>query len=171
MFFGRIGIIVAIHRVQVYCNSPEKISNQRKTAIKLKGEDMYNPGISIKFPILISVILFMTGCESKVVQPADIGDIEVSFKSDLIPIFNRSCVSCHETADDPPPILVSDVAYQKIIAGGYVVPGNAEESLFYKRIIGDPDIRGGRTMPPGEKLPDAEIELIKQWIKQGAQNN
>lgn len=124
---------------------------------------------SLKFILLFIVLIAVANCETQVYNP-EIPEI-VSFERDLQPILARSCVQCHQTADNPPPLLTPELAYTRIMGGGYVIPGNAEESLFYIRLIGDPDIRGGRTMPPAEMLPDAEIRLIKVWIEQGAQNN
>jgi hypothetical protein len=123
----------------------------------------------LKFILLCIVLIAVANCETQVYNP-ELPEI-VSFERDVQPILARSCVQCHQTEENPPPLLTPELAYSRTMSGGYVIPGNAEESLFYKRLIGDPDIRNGRTMPPAEMLPDAEIRLIKAWIEQGAQNN
>ncbi len=131
-----------------------------------------NPlGKSFKFIILITVLVF-TACETSVYEPEPIEE-EVSFRFELMPIMGRSCASCHIEPDHPAPtpLAPASVAYETIMGGGYIIPGNAEASLWYKRLIGDPEIRSGRTMPPAEKLPQHEIELFKAWIEQGAQFN
>jgi hypothetical protein len=127
---------------------------------------------SIKFIILSSVLVIASGCESNVFEPVDIGDINVSFQDKLIPIWSNSCVeACHSAERNLAPVLEPNVAYANIIGGGLVVPGNAEASMLYRRLVGDPEIRNGRTMPIAEKLPDSQIQLIRLWIEQGAQNN
>lgn len=136
-----------------------------------RGIHMYLCKTYGKFIILSTVLIIIAGCESSVFVPEAI-DRDISFRADVMPIMNQSCAHCHRDADDPPPNLSPEEdVYGNIMGGGYVIPGNAEGSLFYKRLIGDPDIKGGRTMPPREPLPQSEIDIIKAWIEQGAQNN
>ena len=45
-------------------------------------------------------------------------------------------------------------------------PGNADGSRLYHRLIGT---NFGQQMPPGKRLTDVEIEIIKRWIDEGAE--
>jgi len=51
-----------------------------------------------------------------------------------------------------------------------VVPGDPDNSLLYQVLLTSlgPDLR---QMPIGDQLPDIEIEAIRQWIEDGAENN
>jgi hypothetical protein len=50
-------------------------------------------------------------------------------------------------------------------SGPALVPGKPDESLLLKAVRGgDPDLQ----MPPKEKMPAAEVELLRQWIAGGA---
>src|SRR4029077_20488301 len=49
--------------------------------------------------------------------------------------------------------------------GPALVPGKPEESLLLKAVRWeDPDLK----MPPKEKMPAAEADLLKEWISKGA---
>jgi len=54
-------------------------------------------------------------------------------------------------------------------AGTRVVPGDPEASLLYQLMFDDVD--DARQMPIGYQLPAAELESIRIWIDEGAQNN
>ncbi len=89
---------------------------------------------------------------------------KVSFSSDIQPILNSRCVVCHNE-DDAYADFTEAYAYSYTM--DYVKPGNPEKSEFYKRSIGTMNI-----MPPSEPyLTEAQIQIIYQWILQGAQNN
>ena len=109
---------------------------------------------------------------------------EVSYKNDVKPIIDASCIECHdgkgEGTEESGLILITyDDLMQGTKFGQVVVPGDSESSTFY-RLVGhkaDPKIQ----MPPHHKdtvaskrmqpLSDKQIELIKAWIDQGAKNN
>ncbi len=97
------------------------------------------------------------------VEPED-GTPEVSYQADIIPLWVQ-CVGCHNGTE--PPDLRDNVSYNELL-NGYVVPGNAEASILYKSLLG---IDGISLMPPGAIWPDEKIDLVKDWINQGALNN
>ena len=113
----------------------------------------------------------------------------VSFSADVQPIFTASCIGCH---DDTPPAslpLVASVAYDTIVDVAAVQdtldpildriePGDPEASFLIHKIQGTHTAVGGRgvRMPagcPGSRpcLSAAEIQLIRQWVLEGALNN
>ena len=49
-----------------------------------------------------------------------------------------------------------------------MVPGDAEASILYNSLLGS---GGVQLMPPGSKWSDSKINLVKDWIDQGAKNN
>jgi len=46
-----------------------------------------------------------------------------------------------------------------------IVPGNPEQSLLYKKVY------SGQMPPGGMRLKKAEVQVIYDWIQQGAMNN
>lgn len=88
----------------------------------------------------------------------------ISYQNDIIPLWGQ-CVGCHN--GNEPPNFSDDVSYNELL-NGFVVPGDADASILYKSLLG---IDGVPLMPPGAQWPDAKINLVKDWINQGAENN
>ncbi len=88
----------------------------------------------------------------------------IDFTNQIRPILQTHCLACHggvkQTADLS--FIHRDAALEVI------VEGKPEKSLLMKRVLSkDPD----EIMPPpehGSTLTDEEIELLRQWIEQGA---
>lgn len=92
----------------------------------------------------------------------------VSFSKDVMPIFQATCVKCHGGSDGVKGDL-SMKTYADLMKGGEhgaaIVPGDAASSLLVKQIV------NGKMPKRGPKLPQAQIDLISQWVAQGAQDN
>jgi hypothetical protein len=86
----------------------------------------------------------------------------VDFKTQIQPIFEHSCYSCHGPAQQMAKLRLDSkaAAFTKVL-----IPGNSAESPLYQRVAG---LGGLARMPMGGKLAPAEIELIRTWIDQGA---
>lgn len=111
----------------------------------------------------------------------------VSFASDVQPIFDAKCISCHGGTTPASFLeLTSDVSWQELLGSGRgadseacgsgavrVTPGNIERSVLWDALANQSDCvevcpPGG----PGLKTTDpAEFAIIEQWILQGAKNN
>ncbi len=94
----------------------------------------------------------------------------VDYSRDVKPILNQRCISCHGGVKQQGgfSVLFEEEAFQPAESGKIpIIKGDAENSEFYKRLISDdPDER----MPYKEEvLPAAEIEILKQWINEGAE--
>ncbi|QDT92335.1 DUF1553 domain-containing protein [Gimesia algae] len=91
----------------------------------------------------------------------------VDFSRDIRPILSNNCFFCHgpdeKHREADLRLDTREGAFESVI-----VPGNLKESALIERILSDdPDMQ----MPPaesGKKLKPAEIELLKQWVAQGA---
>lgn len=61
-------------------------------------------------------------------------------------------------------------SYEAVINTGnnapVVIPGDPENSLLAQKLLGTQT--EGAIMPPAGKLPDAEIQIILDWIAAGA---
>lgn len=93
----------------------------------------------------------------------------VDFTSDIRPIFEKFCLSCHGTDKQLSGFRLDREgdALRGGDSGKAFEPGKSAESLLVKYIAGlDPDI----LMPPeGEQLTREQIALVRGWIDQGAQ--
>ncbi len=124
---------------------------------------------SFQFVLLIAISLLLTSCYydsvyEEVVQDTPATSEEVSYQTDIIPLWVQ-CVGCHN--GNEPPDLRDNVSYNELL-NGYVVPGDADASILYKSLFGIDNVS---LMPPGSMWPDAKIDLVRDWINQGALNN
>jgi mono/diheme cytochrome c family protein len=114
--------------------------------------------------IVFAMSAMLAGCEYEKSVQKD-APTSVSFKTDVLPIFQKNCVSCHG-ANQEPPQLTSDIAFS-VLQDPYVtdtlVP---ENNLLYKRMIDKTS-----PMPPAGVLPQEDIDIIKVWITTGAHDN
>jgi hypothetical protein len=114
-------------------------------------------------------------------------NLPISFSAQIQPIFTAKCVNagCHPGGSAPFP-LVSGQSYGFLVGGSgtgvpatngtgscpgdkRVQPLNADASVLVKRITGT---CGLAQMPlGGTPLSTAQIQLIRDWINQGARNN
>jgi len=89
---------------------------------------------------------------------------EIDYNSEIQPIFNSSCISCHSGSD--PEEGLSLTSYSNVMNGGdsgdVVIPFNHANSLLWQYI-------NSGFMPPGANdLTDSQVDLIAQWINEGA---
>ena len=92
----------------------------------------------------------------------------VSFQNDVLPILTQRCAvpGCH-VAGGPRGIDLR--TYASVLEGGQrgaiVVAGNVAGSELVNQIA------TGRMPPGGPPLEDAQVQLITDWINDGAENN
>ncbi|HEX4166061.1 MAG TPA: SUMF1/EgtB/PvdO family nonheme iron enzyme [Bryobacteraceae bacterium] len=80
----------------------------------------------------------------------------IDFQRDVEPILEKNCAQCHGTGAH-----VDFSTRAKAIAGGWLNVGQPGKSSFFTAL------QNG-SMPPGGKLTPSDLEVIKQWITQGA---
>ena len=91
----------------------------------------------------------------------------VSFSKDIVPILDNSCVNCH--GGDRIEEGLKLQSYEDVFAGSkngaVVVPGDASNSLLAELVA-------NHKMPKrGAKLTNPQVQLIIDWINEGALNN
>jgi mono/diheme cytochrome c family protein len=106
----------------------------------------------------------------------------VSLARDVQPIFNDNCVICHTGTNGPVGLSLDPaVAYSKLVGVKSsesplvrVSAGAPDNSYIIKKLTGTQAQAGGsgEQMPFGRsQLPQSKIDIIKQWISEGALNN
>ena len=103
------------------------------------------------------------GGQPPAAQDITICDVNTAF-------FAPKCVSCHGAGGQPPDLSATGALSSLVNvegAGGVVrvVPGDANASLLYQKLDGS---AAGSRMPLGGMATDGEMELVRNWINQGA---
>jgi len=92
----------------------------------------------------------------------------IDFVRDIQPILQTHCYECHgrEKQKHGLRLDLRTVAMKGGETGPAVIPGNSEQSLMVRRLLG---LDGEDQMPKDkDPLARAQIELIRAWIDQGA---
>ena len=90
------------------------------------------------------------------------------FSSKIEPILKERCYECHSHAKKMKGGLTLDSKSgweQGGDNGAALLPGKPDESLLIKMVRWVDD---DHQMPPKEKIPEAEIALLEEWVKRGA---
>ena len=91
----------------------------------------------------------------------------ISFANDVQPILNARCIKCHGVERVKEGLDLQ--SYDNLIAGSNNGPvieaGNADNSLFVQLIV------EGEMPNRGDPVTPAELQLITDWVNQGALNN
>ena len=91
----------------------------------------------------------------------------ISFTKDIVPILDGRCVNCHGRQRTEEGLVLK--SYSDIMQGSkngmVVVPGDASNSLLAQLVE-------NQKMPKrGPKLTPSQVQLIVDWINQGALDN
>lgn len=104
-----------------------------------------------------------------VVRAANADD-PIDYVKQIEPIFQAHCVKCHGEAKAMAKLRLNTAAgvQEKLTADPkLIVAGKPEESELYERLVLPAD--NSKRMPKGaDPLPEADVKLIAEWIKQGA---
>jgi len=92
------------------------------------------------------------------------------FEGKVRPVLAANCYRCHSAAEGKVKGgLVLDTREGMLKGGDHgvaIVPGNAEESLIYKRITGQ--VKPAMPLAPVAALTNEEIAAVRDWINAGA---
>ncbi|QDT09851.1 DUF1549 domain-containing protein [Stieleria marina] len=97
----------------------------------------------------------------------------VSYHEQITPIFRRNCFGCHQGAKQLGSYLMTN--FTAMVRGGEsentaIVPGKPDDSFLMDQIR---IVDGHAEMPksPAKPLSAVEVELVSQWISQGAKDD
>jgi mono/diheme cytochrome c family protein len=98
------------------------------------------------------------------------GGQEIDYARDVQPLLAKRCVACHGPGTQEAGLRLDEhvAAVAALDSGKHaIVPFQPEASEMLARIASsDPDVR----MPPeGPRLSDAQVDLLRRWIAQGAE--
>lgn len=144
-----------------------------------------------KFVFLLLIVGVLAACASQTATPAATEDLSpateaatatpagesptsapvaattVSFANDILPIFESRCVNCHggDRTEEGLSLKTYADTMKGSKDGAVIVPGDADHSKLAELVI-------TQKMPKrGPKLTPTQIQLIVDWINQGALDN
>jgi hypothetical protein len=97
-------------------------------------------------------------------QPPTVGPIVATYTEVQSKILVQSCVRCHSGAQ--PPGGVDLTSYANLMSRPQnIIPGNSKDSLVYS------EIATGSMPPRGAAVDPKLVQLLANWIDQGAKND
>lgn len=87
-------------------------------------------------------------------------------------VLGKNCVTCHNSVQKQGGYDMTD--YEDMKLRGIIVPGDTigEHHKMYRRMNADsPNLEGLQSMPLDGFRPRSEVDLVNQWILDGARNN
>jgi mono/diheme cytochrome c family protein/predicted nucleic acid-binding Zn-ribbon protein len=139
------------------------LRKSRKLPDKAQQIDHRN---SVKSSASLACLLIAAACAASIAQ----GEDKVTYDDHVAAIFRARCSTCHNPTAKKADLDVTN--YLKLMQGGAsgasVTPGDADSSYLFSLVA--------RTSQPympqnADKLPDAEIDLLRRWINGGALEN
>jgi hypothetical protein len=135
---------------------------------------------------LLAVLLLAAGCGELSTPTDPVGggppiDPNATFTRVQNEIFTPSCaqIGCHDSIGRQSQlVLTQGNAYANIVNVSSVempslrriAPGDAPNSYLYRKITGA-GITGDRMPQGGPPLSDAQVSLVRDWIRRGAPND
>ncbi len=98
---------------------------------------------------------------------ASAAEAVITYDEHIKPIFREHCLKCH--GEDEQKADLNLASFASVVKGGSggeaVVAGRASTSLLFEAVTAEDD---GERMPPKKPpIPEAQVELIRQWIQGG----
>ena len=121
------------------------------------------------FAVTAGIALAVQGGPASVAETNEVVESHaaVSFASEVMPLMEKYCWECHSQENAELGLMLD--SYEGTMAGsdyGTVVePGDPDGSLLVDMIA------SGDMPEDGDPMPAEELEIIKTWIAEGAENN
>ena len=126
-----------------------------------------NKSDTLVFSLIVSDNIEASASDSVIVAVASTDKV-ISFKDDLEPLFSDPCTTCHGSAGGYSLESYSDVLGNGSDGVPNVIPLDID-SLLIKKLEGTgPGARMPKNSSPWD---ETRIQLVKDWIIQGAENN
>jgi len=132
--------------------------------------------------LIVSNVVACSSGSTSTTTPSTSTNAVISLSHDIQPIFNQNCVVCHQGNQPPGGLsLQAGSAYNNLVNVKStesplmrVMPGHPEQSYLINKLLGIQVQAGGSgaQMPfDSPPLTQSQIDLIEQWITEGAVNN
>jgi hypothetical protein len=159
------------YSIKIQPNNAKATASLASTTLTITGVDTGKTFIILndnKTPIPDSVNI-------KITVTGTTPTVTVSFSGKIQSIFTNNCTFCHGSSGGLN--LTAGVSYNNLVNVSAqssctslkrVLPNDADNSVLYRKITGS---ACGNRMPQGGTLTQANIDSIRVWIDQGANNN
>ncbi|MEN8207228.1 MAG: c-type cytochrome domain-containing protein [Pseudomonadota bacterium] len=101
----------------------------------------------------------------------------VSYQRDVYPVLEANCLECHTppTGEGYRAVGLNMESYASLmrgtIYGSVVMPGDSQCSILTMLVEGRADMSMRMPHQSEEPLQPEEIEILRHWVNQGANNN
>lgn len=95
---------------------------------------------------------------------------KVDFATQVKPLLTSRCVNCHHSGSMLGELSLENraMAFKKRVNGPIILPGKPDSSMLY--LVLKLPAKNLKAMPAaGHRVADSEINIIHDWIKQGAE--
>ena len=95
---------------------------------------------------------------------------KVDFATQVKPLLTSRCINCHHSGSMLGELSLENraMAFKKRVNGPVILPGKPDSSMLY--LVLKLPAKNLKAMPAaGHRVADSEINLIYDWIKQGAE--
>ena len=122
-----------------------------------------------QFLMMVSISLMLLSCDYDQLPEESNLPVNVSFQTDIQPIFDQNCISCHNGTIELDFRTGNSYNALMSLPEESIIPGDADDSELIEMLKqnGDTD----NPMPPSGPMPIAKINLFISWINEGALNN
>jgi mono/diheme cytochrome c family protein len=131
-------------------------------------------GLSL-LPVALTLVFLLAACGGNgtggtapsTAQAPSAGESSLSFADDVLPIFDSRCVQCHGAGRAESGLDLQ--SYSTLMTGSgngpVVVAGNADASKLVELVVTQ------RMPKAGPKLTPQQIQILTDWVNQGALDN
>ena len=122
---------------------------------------------ALAFGLGLSAVVSLAISSGAQAPPPPAAQSTVTFASDIRPILEEKCLSCHGDAVQLSglDLRTRETAVSGGAHGAALVPGNAEQSRLYRLVAG---IEQPAMPMQGATLTSAQLATVKRWIDEGA---
>ena len=132
----------------------------------------FTPLLQPLVTLVLGALLCVVACDSALSAEgeADAKKPKITYDDHVRPLLKRRCASCHSGDRTEADLDIAN--FTMLMQGGGsgegIDAGSADDSYLFRLVNHD----DSPEMPPGgNKIPDAEIKLLRDWIDQGALEN
>lgn len=130
--------------------------------------------------LMLGLLCALTACEHSVTLAP--GRLDPTLTNVQATILSPKCATsgCHVPGGTGPmPLRTTNESFANLVGVASiqktnlnrVQPGDPDNSYIVRKLEGGPDITDQRMPLGGSRLTDTEIDLVREWIANGALNN